>query len=143
MSKKEWTEAECAAEPGLASFMIDWYRRRIADLEAQRNNDAEEWNNVDAALDRLGGLYTEETGDWMLEVGHTLTEPTCPSARIAPEGNNSTRYMAIGDTIREAILTAANMCHAEQVLKKRLPDGAGVPFTNPDDHNGSIPLPRK
>lgn len=89
---------------------------------------------TDEMLDALGALYTPEYGDWVLTVHHILTEPTCPSASIAPEdwyernGPEFGGFQAMADTIEGAV--AAAVLSAYSVLIQRLPFRPGVPWTN-------------
>ena len=90
------------------------------------------FGRVGEALDRLSGLYEKTGQDWVLQVSHCLTEPTCPTVMIAPEGSNMTRYRVDRDTIEAGILASADLVYREMVLGETIE--SECPFTNPDDH---------
>lgn len=87
---------------------------------------------IEAALQKLGALYEKTGKDWVLEVHHILTESTCPTVCIYPEGNDSTRYRFDRDTIEEGIAAAANAVYREVILGEKIEPEC--PFTNPGDH---------
>ena len=90
-------------------------------------------------MEALSGLYSLTKTDWDLTVHQCLTEPTCATAVIAPERTSPTRYRVDADTIDEAIAGAIELCYQEQILGKKIEPVC--PFTNPDDHNDTIPIP--
>lgn len=88
----------------------------------------------DELLTVLGSLYTREVGDWELTLHHTLTEPTCPGATVKPEnphGSTFSGFMAMGDTIEEAIHGALLQAYEVLILRKGFEPG--VPWTNRGD----------
>lgn len=80
---------------------------------------------------KLDDLY-ERTGlDWVLTVHHVLTEPTCPTVAINPEGLQCARYRIDCDSIEQGIAEAVERVHREVVLGQVIEPLA--PFTSPDD----------
>lgn len=67
-------------------------------------------------METLASLY-ERTGlDWELVVRHSLTEPTCPTAIVRPEGiKGFGRYRADEDTIDAAIDRALELAYRELI----------------------------
>jgi hypothetical protein len=100
-------------------------RRMLDDLAGAKSSIA-------TTLSKLDGLYAKTEEDWVLEVHHMLTEPTCPSARIAREDSNALRYTVARDTIEEAIEAAVDLVHREIILGETIE--IEWPMTNPDDH---------
>lgn len=86
---------------------------------------------VESKLKPLSDLYSKTRQDWVLEVSHILTEPTCPTATIRPEGSNSLRYSVHRDTVVEAIVAAADIACREMI--HGVPIQSESPVTNPDD----------
>jgi len=86
---------------------------------------------VEDKLKLLSGLYAKGWGDWIIEIHHILTEPTCPTVTIRPENSNAARYSVHRDTVVEAILAAADLVYREQVLGEAITPES--PITNPDD----------
>ncbi len=81
--------------------------------------------------DKLEDLYSLTGHDWVLDVSHILTEPTCPTATIRPERTNMVRYRVDRDTIEEAIQVACDLVQREVILRETI--RSDCPFTNPDD----------
>mgnify|MGYP006893684592 FL=1 len=73
-----------------------------------------------ARMDALSRLFEITGKDWVLRVDHLLTEPTCPTAYVHPEGDPSDRYRADRDTIEEAINAAVDMAYRELVLGEKI-----------------------
>ena len=71
-------------------------------------------------LEALSILYEKTGKDWILHVSHILTEPTCPTASIHPEGEPTDRYRADRDTIEDAINVAIDMAYRELVLGEKI-----------------------
>ena len=82
-------------------------------------------------LETLGELFAKTGYDWHLVVSHCLTEPTCPTAVVQPEGKNCTRYRVDANTIEEAINGTINLAYRELILGEEI--ASICPFTNPDD----------
>lgn len=80
---------------------------------------------------KLDGLYTKTGMDWRLEVHHDLTEPTCPTVVINPEGLECTRYRIDCDSIEQGIAEAVERVYQEVILGQIIEPMA--PFTNSDD----------
>jgi len=109
--------------------------RTLAHREMARRLDplplAELSSLVEDKLKPLSGLYSKGWGDWVIEVHHILTEPTCPTVTIRPENSNAARYSVHRDTIVEAIAAAADLVYREQVLGEAITPES--PISNPDD----------
>lgn len=58
-------------------------------------------------LEPLRALYDKTGVDWSIEVHHCLTEPTCPTVIIRPEGLRRIYWRFDAETIEEAIQDAA------------------------------------
>ena len=71
-------------------------------------------------MDALSDLYEKTGKDWILQVSHILTEPTCPTASIYPENEPTDRYRADRDTIEDAINAAVDMAYRELVLGEKI-----------------------
>lgn len=58
-----------------------------------------------AELEPLADLYELTGVDWLLEVHHVLTEPTCPTVTIRAEDDSDRfpTFQAHGDTIEQGI----------------------------------------
>lgn len=83
-------------------------------------------------LKALGDKLYELTGhDWTLNVHHTLTEPTCPTAIIAPEMVAMSRYRVDTSSIDEAIDGAIDKVYKEIVLRQLV--GHSAPYTEGQD----------
>lgn len=82
-------------------------------------------------MSRLRDLYNSTDTDWVLDVHHILTEPTCPTVTIKPELSNSVRYRYDENTILSGIMHAIEHVYQEKVLGKNV--GHAALFTNPDD----------
>lgn len=91
---------------------------------------------TDEMIKALGIIYTPEFGDWDLTTSASLTEPTCPSATIAPEYENDLgfSFQAYGDTVEEAVAGAVKQ--AFEALVARQGFRPLVPWTNPGDATG-------
>jgi len=116
-------------------FEVSDALRTLAHREKARRLDplplAELSSLVEDKLKPLSGLYSKGWGDWVIEIHHILTEPTCPTATIRPENSNAARYSVHRDTVVEAIAAAADLVYREQVLGQ--PITPESPITNPDD----------
>lgn len=82
-------------------------------------------------LAKLDDLYGATGVDWDLTIHHSLTEPTCPSVAINPEGMNLNRFRVDADSIEEGIETAVQMVFEQVILG--LPGQSSAPWTNSDD----------
>lgn len=82
-------------------------------------------------LKKLDGLYEKTGKDWELVAHITLTEPTCPTVIIRPEGSSMVRYRVDRDTLEEGIRAAVDLVHREVILGQRIE--SECPYTNPDD----------
>ncbi len=82
-------------------------------------------------IEALGDLYDKTGVDWELRLSHCLTEPTCPTATVVPEGKEPTRYRVDADTIEDAINGAVDKAYRELILGEKITPF--MPFTNPDD----------
>lgn len=82
-------------------------------------------------MGKLGNLFQETGHDWCLEVHHILTEPTCPSVCISPEGSNIARYMVHADSIEAGIEIACSRVYREVIKRERV--GHSAPITNAHD----------
>lgn len=71
-------------------------------------------------MDALSDLYEKTGKDWVLQVSHILTEPTCPTASIYPEDDPTDKYRADRDTIEDAINAAVDMVYRELVLGEKI-----------------------
>ena len=76
-------------------------------------------SKIDEALKPLRDLYRITGEDWNLRVHISVTEPTCPTAIIYPDGWALSRYRCDGDTIETAIIGAASMVFNEIVLRQQ------------------------
>lgn len=86
----------------------------------------EEQKRMHDAMDALGDLYAKTEDDWILEVSHILTEPTCPTVTVYPEnGKRTGRYRYDCGTIAQGIIAA---CEA---VKKEVIDGIRVEPASP------------
>lgn len=81
--------------------------------------------------DVAGGLWEATKHDWELSIHHCLTEPTCPTAVVRPEGWSINRYRVDCDTIEESLQKTIDLVKREVI--DRLVVGSYCPFTNPDD----------
>lgn len=96
--------------------------------------------SVAEMLDALGDAYTDQYGDWLLEVNHILTEPTCPTAVIHPEDDEAAKELGLyfrsdADTIEDAVANVVALAYA--TLVKRQPFVSGVPWSNPGENDGA------
>lgn len=83
-------------------------------------------------MDALGeALYVLTGTDWELRVHHCLTEPTCPTAYIYPEGQKSSRYRCDRDTIDEAIAGSVDAAYREWIVRESI--APMVPWSESDD----------
>lgn len=80
---------------------------------------------------KLSDLYTRTEMDWVLEVHHCLTEPTCPTVVISPEGLQANRYRIDCDSIEDGIAEAVERVHREIIQGEAVE--MMCPFSNPDD----------
>ena len=88
----------------------------------------------------LGKLWSEETGDWNLTVNICLTEPTCPTASVTSDRRPGlTKYIAVADTIEEAINGAVELAYCGEVLGEDV--RGNWPVTNPDDYPDKVMPP--
>jgi hypothetical protein len=89
--------------------------------------------SVKRMMKALGGLYTDEYGDWLLEVSHILTEPTCPTAIIRAECGEapSPIFRADADTISKAIKGAVTAAYVTLILRQDKPQT--VPWSEQGD----------
>lgn len=87
--------------------------------------------NLLEICDELSDLFAATGRDWELNLHHTLTEPTCPTAVITPEGWDIARYRCDFDSIDESIRKAVDLVKAE-VLGRRV-EGSYSPVSDPDD----------
>ncbi len=78
-------------------------------------------------------IYTPDGGDWMLEVRHTLTEPTCPTAivRAEDEPEDWPYFRADAETIEEAIYVVVRSAY--ETLIERKPKPQTVPWSEPGE----------
>ena len=85
------------------------------------------------SLAKLENLYGKTGMDWDLRIDHCLTEPTCPTISIQPEGMSVTRYTVWcdPDKVEEALAGLVDRVHREVILGETIEPSA--PFTNPDD----------
>lgn len=83
-------------------------------------------------MDALCQLWSLTHHDWDLTLHHCLTEPTCPSASVQPEGHDEfTLFWCSGDTIDEAIDGALFLAYSYVINGNEVPDM--LPFSNPGD----------
>ena len=82
-------------------------------------------------LAKLDGLYSLTDREWVLEIHHCLTEPTCPTVVIRPEDLQIARYRVDTSSIEDGISRAVELVYREVVLGQEV--GHGAPFTNADD----------
>ena len=87
--------------------------------------------NLKETLSQLADLYDATGVDWDLEVYQSLTEPTCPTVFIQPEGWNISRYRVDCDTIEEGIEKCVALVKAEVIDRQVL--GSYSPISNPND----------
>lgn len=86
----------------------------------------------DELLAALPALYTLTGLDWEVTVSASLTEPTCPYARVHPEDlPGFSAFVAWGDTLDEAITSSLALAH--QRLIERQPTPRLQPWSNPGD----------
>ena len=81
--------------------------------------------------DGLDDLYSITGDDWVLSLSHSLTEPTCPTAVIRPEGWNIARYRVDCSSIEESLQQVVALVRAE-IIDRRVV-GSSAPYTNSDD----------
>jgi hypothetical protein len=86
---------------------------------------------LDEHFKKLGKLYSLTGHDWILNIHHILTEPTCPTIVVHPEGTNMARYSVYRDSIEESVEAVCDMVYREVVLRERVRSES--PITNPDD----------
>jgi hypothetical protein len=86
---------------------------------------------IKQTLAKLQGLYEKTNMDWEIYIRHSLTEPTCPSVVISPEGMEVARYRVDTDSIEEGIEKAVDLVYREVILGEQVSSYA--PFTDPDD----------
>lgn len=79
----------------------------------------------------LGGLYSLTGYDWHLDINYCLTEPTCPTAFITPEGWNIARYRVDADTIEDSLKRVVALVVAE-IIERKIVGGNGC-YTNSHD----------
>lgn len=91
------------------------------------------------AYEKLGDLYTKTNLDWELVVHVTLTEPTCPTVIIRPEGGNSSRYRFDCDTIEEGIAKAVSAVHREVLLGEKVEPEFPFAEPSPEKAEGETP----
>ena len=88
--------------------------------------------SIRSTLKKLDKLYEITGQDWVLEIHHILTEPTCPTVCIRPEDSNMARYRIDCDSIEEGVQRAVDLVYREVILGEKIEPEC--PFTNPDDH---------
>jgi hypothetical protein len=86
---------------------------------------------LDRILKPLEILFSETGVNWVLELHHILTEPTCPTAIITPERWEISRYRFDCDNIEESLRTCVALV-VKEVIKREVV-GHGPPYTTPDD----------
>lgn len=99
--------------------------------------------SIEDALAKLQGddLYEKTGRDWVLEVSHCLTEPTCPTVVIRPEDHDALcRYRVDASTIEEGIERAVDLVYREVIQGERIT--SPCPFTNPSDKDYEALLER-
>lgn len=79
----------------------------------------------------LSDLYSLTGEDWEIEIHHCLTEPTCPSVFIRPEGWSLCRYRFDCSTIEEGVRRAVERVKTEVIDRKVV--GHEFPVSNSDD----------
>lgn len=82
-------------------------------------------------LARLDDLYTRTEMDWHIEIDYCLTEPTCPTVVINPEGLAAARYRVDCSSIEEGVAEAVERVHREIIQGQVITPMA--PYSNPDD----------
>lgn len=90
-----------------------------------------EMNEIDRLTEGLGDLYVVTGEDWELTISQMLTEPVVPTAIIAPEGWNISRYRVDLSSIHEGIKAAVGLVQSEILDRKIV--GSLCPFTDSDD----------
>lgn len=86
---------------------------------------------LESIIGDLGGLYTATGNDWSLRLHQSLTEPTCPTASIQPDGWSLSRYRVDADSIEKSLRETVARVRSE-ILDRHIV-GHAAPFTNPDD----------
>lgn len=81
---------------------------------------------------KLSKLWDITKEDWSVTISFSLTEPYAPVCVIVPDGGNTTRYTAWGNTVEEAVNKAVESVYQEVIVGNKIAPEA--PFTNPDDH---------
>ena len=87
--------------------------------------------SIDEEINRLNDLYWITDRDWELRVYHCLTEPSCPTVIIQPEGMETTRYRVDRNSIEEGIRLAVDLVYRDIFGDENI--SSITPFTNPDD----------
>lgn len=82
-------------------------------------------------LEPLSELYSATGEDWSLSFHHCLTEPTCPTAVICPEGWRISRYRVDCGSIEESLRTVVALVKREVI--DRTPIGSYAPYSDADD----------
>lgn len=89
--------------------------------------------SVKEMWDALGDCWTQEFGELELEVHHTLTEPTCPTAIIKTEDEGGPSWRADQDTIEEAIYQATAAAYVTIIQRREKPMTFPAPDANEDE----------
>ena len=75
-------------------------------------------SDLKSEMEKLACLYELTGKDWVLEVRHDLTEPTCSTVLIYPEGEPTNLYRCDRDTIEEGVKASVNLVYTHVVCKK-------------------------
>lgn len=81
----------------------------------------------------LGECWTSDFGELELEVRHTLTEPTCPTAIIVTESTDGPSWRADCETIEEAIRVVTTAAYVTIIERKPKPLTFPAPRIDEDD----------
>jgi hypothetical protein len=71
--------------------------------------------DISETLDRLKALHDATGCDWTISIDHCLTDDSRPLVIIRPDEWQIARYRGTGNTLEEAIQTAANKVHQEVI----------------------------
>lgn len=75
-------------------------------------------SSMTSLLKPLSKLYTETGEDWIIEIHHILTEPTCPTVTIRPERWPIARYRFDCDSIEEGVALATQRV-TDEILNRQ------------------------
>lgn len=89
-------------------------------------------SDLKSTMDVLSDLYSRTGLDWHLTVYHELTEPTCPTVTINPDGFSSGRWRIDADTIEQGIAEAVERVRLE-IFEGRTGIDPHFPLSQPDD----------